>query len=143
MNSKEKLNATELTLLKMLWQMPYSSAWDLKGWPFVSATRVEPNLKLLSTKGLIGYETMGWMRDAQRQHFLLDEGTDLVTERTGWRPTWFQSDAGRLNIRSRGPMVECFYDVAPLIWSPDCVEEKPNSRLVDGCETSLPLPLFP
>ena len=36
MNSNEKLNATELTLLKMLWQMQYASASDLKGWPFVT-----------------------------------------------------------------------------------------------------------
>ena len=131
MNSNENLNTTEFTLLKMLWQMPYSSAWDLKGWPFLSASRVEANLNLLSAKGLIGYETMGWMLDAQRRYVLLDEGTDLVTERTGWRPTWFHSDAGRMHIRSRGPMVECFYDVAPLIWSPDWVEEKPNSSRVD------------
>ena len=38
MNSKEQLNTTEFTLLKMVWQMPYSSASDLKGWPFVSAS---------------------------------------------------------------------------------------------------------
>ena len=64
MNSNENLNTTEFTLLKMLWQMPYSSAWDLKGWPFLSASRVEANLNLLSAKGLIVYEMMGWMRDA-------------------------------------------------------------------------------
>ena len=128
MNSNEKLNATELTLLKMLWQMQYASASDLKGWPFVSASRVEPNLNLLLTKGLIVCEILGWMRDAQRRYVLLDEGTDLVTELTGWRPTWFQSDAGKMNIRSRGPMVECFYHVAPRIWSPDLVRERPNSR---------------
>ena len=75
MNSNEKLNATELTLLKMLWQMQYASASDLKGWPFVSASRVEPNLNLLLTKGLIVCETLGWMRDAQRRYVLLDEGT--------------------------------------------------------------------
>ena len=33
MNSNEKLNATELTLLKMLWQMPHACAWDLKDGP--------------------------------------------------------------------------------------------------------------
>lgn len=105
MNSNEKLNPTELTLLKILWQMLYASASDLKGWPFVSASRVESNLNLLLTKDLIGYETLGWMRDAQRRYFLLDEGAELVTQHTGWRPTWFQSDAGRKNIRSRGPMI--------------------------------------
>ena len=131
MNSKEKLNTTGFTLLKMLWQMQYASASDLKGWPFVSASRVEPNLNLLLTKSLIAYETLGWMRDAQRRYVLLDEGTDLVTERTGWRPTWFQSDAGKMNIRSRGPMIECLYHAAPRIWSPDWVEERPNSDRVD------------
>ena len=131
MNSKEKLNTTEFTLLKMVWQMPYSSAWDLKGWPFLSASRVEANLNLLSAKGLIVYEMMGWMQDAQRRYVLLDEGTDLVTERTGWRPTWFQSDAGKMNIRSRGPMIECLYHAAPRIWSPGWVEVRPNSSRVD------------
>ena len=33
-----------------------------------------------------------------------------------------------MDIRSRGPMIECFYDVAPRIWSPAWVRERPNSR---------------
>ena len=118
-----KLNKTALKLLMMLWQMPYACAEDLKLWPMVSAGRVYPTLCNLADRKLIGYESLGWVRDAQRRFYLRHEGVELVMQRTGWPSHWAVTDKGRRTIRSFGPMMECLYHAAPRFWRPGWVLE--------------------
>ena len=122
MKSERVCNKTELQLLMMLWQMPYASAEDLKLWPMASASRVYPNLRSLVERGFIGYETLGWMRDAQRRYFLRDDGVELVMRNTGWPIHWAATDRGRTTVQSYGPMMECLYHMAPRFWNPAWIE---------------------
>lgn len=132
MKSERVCNKTELQLLTMLWQMPYASAEDLKLWPMASASRVYPNLRSLVERGFIGYETLGWMRDAQRRHFLRDEGVELVMQSAGWPIHWAVTDSGRTNIRSYGPMMECLYHAGPQFWRSGWMWERNLSYEYEG-----------
>ena len=118
MKHGSKLNKTELLLLKMLWQMPYASAGDLALWPMAPSGRVYPNLLKLVERGFVAYETLGWMRDAQRRYFLTTKGVRAVMQQTGWPMHWAVTASGRSTIRSYGPMLECLYDAAPRVWDP-------------------------
>jgi len=115
-----------LLLLKMLWQMPYASAGELELWPMAPVGRVYPNLQRLVERGFIGYETLGWMRDAQRRFFLGKMGVHTVMQHTGWPMHWAVTTSGRITIRFYGPMLECLYDAAPRFWRPDWVWERIN-----------------
>lgn len=132
MKSNEKLNGVESILLMLLWQMPYASAEDLKMWPMVSSSRVYPSLRSLVKRGFIGYETLGWMRDAQRRYFLLDEGVELAMQKAGCPIHWAVTDSGRATVRSYGPMMECVYHVAPQFWRPGWMRESIISLEYEG-----------
>ena len=123
MKHVRKLNQTMLLLLKMLWQMPYASAGELELWPMAPAGRVYPNLRSLVERGFIGYETLGWMRDAQRRFFLWKMGVHTVMQHIGWPMHWAVTASAWATIRSYGPMLECLYDAAPRFWRPDWVSE--------------------
>ena len=123
MKGISKLNKTALKLLMMLWQMPYACAEDLKSWPLVSPGPVYRNLANLKARGLVGSESLGWMRNAQRRYFLREAGVALVMQRTGWPIHWAVTARGRNAIRSSGPMLECLYHAAPRFWRPPWVLE--------------------
>lgn len=117
----KKLNETAQMLLVMLFQMPYASAADLKGWPLAKRARVDANLKSLVENDFVGYETLGWMRDAQRRYFLKDRGVAWVNCQIPKPAGWSLSHEDRETIRSYGPALECIYHVAPQIWNPDWI----------------------
>ena len=114
---REQRELDIMIIVRWLFMMPFLAVPEISDITKLSDNRIYRLMQALSEEGKVAKVRVAWLFNLQDRWFLTTSGVLWAVENLGLEIQWQVTENGLKWLLRRLPMLECFYQLAPKLWT--------------------------